>query len=99
MPPMCELASFSEGSPQFIKEAMACNKPIVATDVGDISERFGKAPNLRITTFEPENVRNAISDVMNQEFPNSIVWVQELNHRIIAEKIISIYKTIIKKTK
>jgi glycosyltransferase involved in cell wall biosynthesis len=93
---VCVLTSFSEGSPQFIKEAMACNKPIVATDVGDISERFGKAPNLRITTFEPENVRNAISDVMHQEFPNSIVWVQELDHRIIAEKIISIYKTLVK---
>ena len=30
------MTSFSEGSPQFIKEAMASNCPIISVDVGDV---------------------------------------------------------------
>lgn len=94
---VCVLTSFSEGSPQFIKEAIACNKAVVATNVGDISERFGKAANLRITTFAPDNVRTAISEVLHQKMLDDRILLRNLDNCIIAEKIISIYKSVINK--
>lgn len=38
------LPSHSEGSPQALKEAMACNCPIVATDMADVRHLLGDQP-------------------------------------------------------
>lgn len=38
------LPSHSEGSPQALKEAMACNCPCLATDIADVRELFGEEP-------------------------------------------------------
>ena len=38
------LPSHSEGSPQALKEAMACNCPILATDIADVRTLLGELP-------------------------------------------------------
>lgn len=59
------LTSFTEGSPQFVKEAIACGCPIVSTDVGDVKEVINEVENAFISTYEldnvVENLRKALS--------------------------------------
>lgn len=54
------LTSHSEGSPQVIKEAMACNCPIVSTDVGDVRWVIGDTEGCFICSYDPSDVARKI---------------------------------------
>lgn len=45
--------SFAEGSANVIKEAMACNCPMVVTDAGDASWVIGDTPGCFVSSFDP----------------------------------------------
>ena len=50
------LTSDAEGSPMVIKEAMACNTPIVSVPVGDVAEVIGGTDGCYICTQDPTDV-------------------------------------------
>lgn len=57
--------SFMEGSPNVIKEAMACNCPIVSTDVGDVSWVIGKTTGCYIASFDPNDFAKKIEEAIH----------------------------------
>ena len=60
------LTSKSEGSPNAVKEAMACNLPVVAVDVGDVRERLGDVSPSQVCATDAELVA-ALRDVLTAE--------------------------------
>ena len=50
------ITSYSEGSSQFLKEAMACSCPIISTDVGDARWVFGDTVGCYIVSYDPKDV-------------------------------------------
>jgi glycosyltransferase involved in cell wall biosynthesis len=92
------MTSFSEGSPQLIKEAMACNCPIVSTDVGDVKELIDGTNGCYITTFEInsviENLQKSLNFAATEGRTNgrSRLEMAGLTDKQIAAKLIEIYK-------
>ncbi|MCH7973583.1 MAG: glycosyltransferase [Bacteroidetes bacterium] len=100
----CDLAllpSKSEGSPQFIKEAMACNCPIVATDVGDVKEVIGNTDGCYLTSFDSlalaDKIKLAFEFVRVKGKTNGRERVIELglDSDTVVKKIISIYQNVL----
>lgn len=50
------LTSLQEGSPNVIKEALACNVPIVSVDVGDVAERINGIDGCHIALPDPQDL-------------------------------------------
>ncbi len=96
------LTSYHEGSPNVIKEAMACNIPIVSTDVGDVEEVIGNTEGCYITTFEPEDVADKIKMALEFAKTKGRTKGRErlvelgLDSETVAKKIISIYEKVLK---
>lgn len=58
------LCSDSEGSPTSVKEALACNLPVVATDVGDIGEIMRGIEGTRICTQDVSEIARNLREVL-----------------------------------
>jgi teichuronic acid biosynthesis glycosyltransferase TuaC len=89
---ICVLCSFTEGSPQFIKEALACNRPVVSTNVGDVRELFGNSENCRITTFEASDLCQAIVSLIDALESNGRNNMKNYDLGKIASQILTIYQ-------
>lgn len=91
------LTSLAEGSPQIIKEAMACNCPIVSTDVGDVKELTQDVEGCYVTSFEPKDVKNAIEKVLQiKKRSDGRRKVIDYDNNLVAQKIQKIYSNLLK---
>jgi teichuronic acid biosynthesis glycosyltransferase TuaC len=91
------MTSFSEGSPQVIKEAMACNCPIVSTDVGDVKEIIGGTEGCYITSFDPNDVAEKIKMALVFGKPTKgREKMARFDNQIIAARIYEVYQSVLK---
>lgn len=88
------LTSHHEGSPTVIKEALACNLPIVSVDVGDVRERIlGIDGCVLCEVDSPETIARGLKQVLERgKKLEGRETIQNLDGRKIAQKIIKVYR-------
>ncbi len=89
------LTSIHEGSPNVIKEAMACNIPIVSVDVGDVRQVISGTEGCFIAAHDAPDLANKILKVLEFDRTKGRENVNHLDSNLIAAKIIDKYKRII----
>jgi teichuronic acid biosynthesis glycosyltransferase TuaC len=95
------LSSLHEGSPNVVKEAMACNCPIVTTSVGDVKWVLGNTDGCFISSFDPSDYKEKIKLAL--EFSEKYGMTKSrdrivklgLDSVTIAKKIIDVYQKVL----
>ena len=91
------MTSYHEGSNNSVKEAMACNLPVVSVNVGDATERLEQVtPSAVVATFNAQDLANAMQAILaERKRSNGSLVVHEVEIPNIADRILFFYKTLI----
>ena len=90
------LTSLHEGSPTVVKEALACNVPVISVDVGDVRERISGIAGCYLAFPNPNDLAAKLSLVHSgTRRVSGRVKMQELSLERVALQLRSVYDELV----
>lgn len=90
------MTSLHEGSPQVLKEAAFCQRPIVTVNVGDVSTILkGSNNSFIIDNREPIKIANSIEIACKKEFNYGFENIELYDNSEISRRVYNVYEKLI----
>jgi hypothetical protein len=90
--------SYQEGSPNIVKQAMACNLPIVSTDVGDVRQVIGSTKDCYVCKPTVPEFAARISEILiHRRRTDGRERIRHLESSSVAQKVIEVYEEVLRK--
>ena len=90
------LTSHSEGSPNSVREALACNLPVVSVDVGDVADRVDGVENCAVCASNDELVASLINVLRLGERSDGRKRIDEFSVDRMLQDLLTVYDAVLK---
>ncbi len=91
--------SLSEGSPNVVKEAIACALPVITTDVGDVRYLLASVSPSRILPADPAELSTGLVELLSHPVRSNGYEVSEqFDERLVALRIADLYDEVLTQT-
>lgn len=92
--------SHREGSPNTVKEALACNLPVVSVAVGDVAERLSGVEPSAIVERDAAALANAIISILRRgQRSNGREHVSAISLEAVAKRVLDVYQDCLNATR
>jgi len=91
------ITSDKEGSPNIVKEALACNTPVISVNVGDVATRIHGLDACEVCPHSSQHLANAVARVVKRtcrpDIRNRVR--SQFDNTLICQRIMNLYEHIL----
>jgi glycosyltransferase involved in cell wall biosynthesis len=92
------MASYTEGSPNAVKEAMACNLPVVSVPVGDVRELLEEVQWSAVRPRDPQVLGSELARLLKASARSNgreVVQARGLDLSSVAQRVTAVYRRVL----